>query len=371
MNKRVSLVVAMLSALALLWIVVPGEAVKEWRNEGFGPTGGGSSLAWVDYEHGWPFVYLRRSSPEIGRWSFTHHVTEFDIWALVCDAGISLLAVALLAGASVMWMRRTKSPRQFSLSSVFAGFVFVALALGWWRWMATARHDEQALIARIEAIGGTVETGFVGPAWLRKLVGRDGLQSTHRAVGVRLFLDEYDHERLAEGGGKDQVRAMIREIPSFTYCKGVELVVPGEDRLVTDEEVAAIAGMKRLQVLNLAGSNMTDRGLRSIAPLAHLTLLHIADTQVSDAGMKCISILEGLEELNVGGTKITDQGLKAAGKLRKLRFLNVNRTRVTDEGLKHLAGLTALENVEACDTGITERGAEQFKATVRGVSIEY
>ena len=48
-------------------------------------------MAWVDYEHGWPLVFLRRSSPEIGRWSLTRHVTEFDFRALACDTGIFLL----------------------------------------------------------------------------------------------------------------------------------------------------------------------------------------------------------------------------------------------------------------------------------------
>jgi len=129
MNERVPQAVAILSALALLWIVVPGEAVKERRNYGHGPAGGGSSVAWVDYEHGWPLVFLRRSSPEIGRWSLTRHVTEFDFRALACDTGIFLLIVALLAGASFVWTRRMKSPWQFSLSSVFVGFVAVALAL--------------------------------------------------------------------------------------------------------------------------------------------------------------------------------------------------------------------------------------------------
>ena len=42
MNERVPQAVAILSALALLWIVVPGEAVKERRNYGHGPAGGGS-----------------------------------------------------------------------------------------------------------------------------------------------------------------------------------------------------------------------------------------------------------------------------------------------------------------------------------------
>ena len=115
MNERVPQAVAILSALALLWIVMPGEA-KECRNYGHGPGGGGSSVAWVDYEHGWPLVFLRRSSPEIGRWSLTRHVTEFDFRALACDTGIFLLIVALLAGASFVWTRRRKSPWQFSLS---------------------------------------------------------------------------------------------------------------------------------------------------------------------------------------------------------------------------------------------------------------
>jgi len=330
--------------LALFWIVVPGDAVKEYRNFGDGPSGGGSVVAWVDYEHGWPFVYLWRRGAEGDRWSFTNEATDFRPWALVSDVGIALLVAGVLACMSCVWVRRVKSLRQFTLSSVLVGFLLAALVLGWWRTLADAALGEQALIRRIESLGGTVETGFAGPVWLRKLVGGGSLRSTHRVVRVALFMDESDIERLADEGLKpDQIQATIREIPSFTHGRELELVLV----LVTDQEVAAIGSMPSLRVLNLSA------------------------TQISDDGLRQVSALRDLEDLSLIDTKITDRGLEEIAKLRKLQCLDVSRTGITDAGLKHLAGLTELESLEAQETLVTEKGAQDLESALPGLSLDY
>ncbi len=118
------------------------------------------------------------------------------------------------------------------------------------------------------------------------------------------------------------------------------------------DDLTVIAGMKKLEVLDISGAPISD-----LSPLKglKLTTLSLAGTRVSDLspleGMKLtwmtcsgakvsdLSPLNGmpLKELNLGGTKVSDASLAQLKDCKDLIQLILFGTQVTDAGLTHLS----------------------------------
>jgi hypothetical protein len=89
---------------------------------------------------------------------------------------------------------------------------------------------------------------------------------------------------------------------------------------------------------------------------------HIVDAHlprraiVTDDVLAAIAGLRGLERLSLSETTVTDDGIAALKHLRRLRILMLNRTCVGDEGLAALSGLTRLLWLELNETNVTDAG---------------
>ncbi len=126
------------------------------------------------------------------------------------------------------------------------------------------------------------------------------------------------------------------------------------DSLVTDAGVASLWAMEELRVLDLAGADITDAGLDSISELTELRSLYLGGTRsregwivhasITGVGLEHLAGLPKLETLDLGYTAITDSGLGALAEFPELRTLYLTRVDITDEGLAHLAGMTQLRN---------------------------
>ena len=104
------------------------------------------------------------------------------------------------------------------------------------------------------------------------------------------------------------------------------------DRKLQDDQLAVIAPLSRLAILNLRGTEITDAGLVHLAGLKGLLRLHLEKTKITNAGLKHLAGLEQLEYLNLYGTAVTDDGLPALYSLKKLRRIYLWQTGVTDAG---------------------------------------
>jgi hypothetical protein len=78
---------------------------------------------------------------------------------------------------------------------------------------------------------------------------------------------------------------------------------------ITDDGLARLCAMTRLEQFRLASPQITDEGLKSIARLEHLRFLHLIDMPITDAGLDELRGLKSLESLYLDGTKVTDEGL--------------------------------------------------------------
>ena len=69
-----------------------------------------------------------------------------------------------------------------------------------------------------------------------------------------------------------------------------------------------MAGLSKLELLNLSEADVTDAGLVHLQNMKELKQLHLNQTKVSDAGLKHLAGLERLEWLLLYGTSVTSSG---------------------------------------------------------------
>lgn len=138
------------------------------------------------------------------------------------------------------------------------------------------------------------------------------------------------------------------------------------------QELVALDGLSELEVLNLAGSDITDVGLRSLEGLANVSRLDVSRVAVSDAGLIHLKALTGLRWLNLNGPNgITDEGLQHLGELEELEELYLGSTNLTDTGLEHLQGLTKLRKLYLSGTKVTGAGVARLKAVLTACDCQY
>ena len=131
---------------------------------------------------------------------------------------------------------------------------------------------------------------------------------------------------------------------------------------ITDENLAHLQELPKLQVLVLGNSRITDAGLVHLKGLLNLRELLLGDTQITDAGLVHLAGLTKLKILELNNTQITGAGLAALGELTQLEVLDVSYTQVGNSGLQHLVALRSLVRLGANYTRITDHGLPQLAA---------
>jgi len=168
-------------------------------------------------------------------------------------------------------------------------------------------------------------------------------------------------------------------------------------RALDDDMVAALSGLKHLQVLALTNTGITDAGARTIADsfpgLVELDLS--SNTNLTGAAMKSIASLVKLERLSLVQTRFNDLQTRRLGKLVELQALDLRgnmeagdltlavvaglprlrgfkhrSTIVSDEGLAALAHSTSLEALLAQDFAITNASGAHLAAIPSLTSLE-
>lgn len=85
-----------------------------------------------------------------------------------------------------------------------------------------------------------------------------------------------------------------------------EITLTGWDR----SDYSFLRSKTDLVVLQMANPDVTDETLKSLAGLDRLEILDIHDTQVTDRGLTILKALPALSTLYLKNTKITDQGFR-------------------------------------------------------------
>ncbi|HTN76245.1 MAG TPA: hypothetical protein VL096_13400 [Pirellulaceae bacterium] len=179
--------------------------------------------------------------------------------------------------------------------------------------------------------------------------------------------------------------------PEATWAQQVAAVQAGrqdtivvERQIVTDRNLADVANLERLIVLELGQSKLTARGIQQLQKLPNfrrLTLrgrpvddvmlaeicaiptvrrLNLPHTIVTDAGLAALRSRPQLVQLRFGSAHVTDAGLDAIVTLPKLRALHLVEVPITDLGLAKLSNMPQLESLYIDGASATDAGYEQL-----------
>ena len=172
----------------------------------------------------------------------------------------------------------------------------------------------------------------------------------------------------------------------------------GENKKVTDADLAHLSGCVELEMLHLDGTGVGDEGMKHLAGLKKLRHLTLERTKVTDAGLKVFAGYETLDHLglfglngvtdaglaNFGNCKglirlqlgdmanVTDEGVGHFKDCKKLEILSLaNARNITSDGLLQFRGCTKLKTVDVSRTKVGKEGVEEFQKALPDCKIEW
>jgi len=151
-------------------------------------------------------------------------------------------------------------------------------------------------------------------------------------------------------------------VKTLAACKSLKVLALDDLTFVGTDGLAALAGLKDLEELYVAGTIVDDDSCSLIAGFPSLKKLRLARNQVTDAGLETLSVCSSLEELDLSeDSLITDAGMAYLAKLRELKKLNLWRVQISDHGALMLAPLTKLEWLNLDNTKLSDSGLPVLK----------
>lgn len=131
--------------------------------------------------------------------------------------------------------------------------------------------------------------------------------------------------------------------------------------------IAQDSGGLQFTALN-AIETLEDSHLDLLAPVAEwVVTVDLARTKISDDGVAALAGMVNLERLHLENTGITDAALAHLRDLPRLSYLNLYATGITDEGLRQLAGLKSLQAIYLWQTEVTDDGVDAFASGIPGL----
>lgn len=153
--------------------------------------------------------------------------------------------------------------------------------------------------------------------------------------------------------------------------EGLTRKIEVQDSSVSDDDLAALDGLTRLDELRLLNTTITDRGVERLAKLDGLRVLGITSPHLTDAALRHIVGLEQLETLRLESASFTDAGIEPLAKLPNLRHLILVDVPLTDSSVPHIAAPAKLESVYLYGTKITDEGIEELDRLHPGLHLHW
>jgi Leucine rich repeat/Leucine Rich repeat len=161
-----------------------------------------------------------------------------------------------------------------------------------------------------------------------------------------------------------------QRLPSLWGSRG-EQALETFRMTVTDAGVAHLAGLTKLRVLNLSGTDVGDAGLTHLSRLTNLRELRLSATSVTGDGLAHLSGLKGLRVLDLSNTMLTDAGLVYLKGLTGLQTLDLSDTRISKSAAVHLKKLTGLRSLDLLGTEADDFVAQEIRHAVRKVKVRF
>lgn len=137
-----------------------------------------------------------------------------------------------------------------------------------------------------------------------------------------------------------------------------------------------LAGLQRLELLNLYAESINDEALKELSSFRNLRELDLSLTSVSDAGLKHLTVLEKLSSLTLlysegfAGPKVTNAGLKSISEMAHLRTLNLVGAKIDDAGVDDLKQLRNLSKLSVVNSRISGEGLKRLRMALPECRLE-
>lgn len=149
----------------------------------------------------------------------------------------------------------------------------------------------------------------------------------------------------------------LRQVSDLTGLR--ELIVERGDK-VTNEGLAALSGLAKLDHLRLRGIRVSDEGLKSITKATGLKRLNLPQADLTDNGLQALTDLPNLELLRIGSPRVTDIGIAHVANLKNLRWLHLIDIPLGDASLKSIAAVPKLESLYIDGAKISDAAYEEL-----------
>ena len=213
---------------------------------------------------------------------------------------------------------------------------------------------EGEVIAHFEGLGVRVAVVDDGPIWYRWLAGKLGLPEA-RAISA---INSGANNHLAD-----------EELADIRLTSGRLMQLAFFHPEFGDEGMKYVGEVEGLWHLSMMRNRVTGAGLAAIAGLRELQLLDLWDVRVGDEDMKHLLGMTALNHLELRGTDVTDAGVEVLVGISSLRNLSLRETAVTDGAVEWLAELKKLRNLDVVGTGMSEAGVERLKGLLPGLEV--
>lgn len=208
---------------------------------------------------------------------------------------------------------RKRRRLQFSIRTLFVVVILCCLPLMWVGTHLERSRREKTAARLLERGGAGVEFRAGGPGYLRAVVGDRALE----VVGAVSFV------------GRQVTEEQLAAIRGLRGLRELHLM----DCRIDGRILETVKSIRSLESLYLSGSLLGDTDLRELRDMPNLKVLVLSETDVSDQD---VEDLPNVRTLGLDCTEVTDQGLHRLSRLSNLEVISLIRTNVTAEGVSAL-----------------------------------
>lgn len=154
-------------------------------------------------------------------------------------------------------------------------------------------------------------------------------------------------------------------------CKGlVKLFISGPGHF-SDEGIAKLKGLKKLEFVELHVPSFTDKAVANLAECPQIKWLGLSGTRISDAVGDSLKKMKHLEMLSLAVTAVGNDVVAKLVDLPQLKDLHLTGTKVDDRIFADLAKIKALRMVALQGTRVTPAAVAKFKQAHPKVIVGY
>jgi predicted transposase YbfD/YdcC len=155
---------------------------------------------------------------------------------------------------------------------------------------------------------------------------------------------------------------ILAEIKSLKYLYLNATALSGKPtKKISDASIPFIAKMKKLEVLELIGSDITDKTIIAIAEnCKKIRHLGVGGPCIDGSGFKAFSSDTLLEYVDCGGQKVDDKSIKYLAQMKNLKVVDFSFSNVTDKGLMLFTRSPKINRIGVECSAVTKRGVNKF-----------